>query len=93
MSGAYILVNTAPGVEKQVIDELSQIPGVVYVEGVYGGFDVIVRVEFPADEMITRTLNKIRKIEGIKSTLTMTFIPGQHKKGVTDADHMGPPSD
>lgn len=92
MSGAYILVNTRPGVEKQVIDELSQIPGVVHVEGVYGGFDIIVRVEFPADGMMTRTLDRVRRIDGIKSTLTMSFIPGQQKKKL-DADHLGPPSD
>ncbi|AIC16237.1 Lrp/AsnC ligand binding domain-containing protein [Nitrososphaera viennensis] len=94
MPGAYILINIRPGVEKQVIDELSQLPGVVHVEGVYGGFDIIVRIEFPTDGMILRTLDKVRRIDGIKSTLTMSFIPGQQKgKTGLDADHLGPPSD
>jgi DNA-binding Lrp family transcriptional regulator len=92
--GAYILINIRPGVEKQVIDELSQIPGVVHVEGVYGGFDIIVRIEFPTDGMMPRTLDRVRKIDGIKSTLTMSFVQGQQKRRPgLDADHMGPPSD
>ena len=92
MPGAYVLIKIHPGVEKQVIDELSQIPGVVHVDGVYGGFDIVVRVEFPTDTMISRTLQKIRGIAGIKSTVTMSLIEGQRKLR-TDMDQAGPPSD
>jgi DNA-binding Lrp family transcriptional regulator len=91
--GAYILINTHPGVERQVIDELSDIPGVVHVEGVYGGFDIIVRVELSTDSAMIRTLAKIRRIDGIRTTLTMSFIQGQQKKKLgIDPDHFGPPS-
>ncbi|MGI0020227.1 MAG: Lrp/AsnC ligand binding domain-containing protein [Nitrososphaera sp.] len=93
MPGAYVLIKINPGVERQVIDELSQLPGVVHVEGVYGGFDIVARIEFPTDAMISRTLNKVRKISGIKSTVTMSFIEGQQKKVRSDMDHLGPPSD
>jgi DNA-binding Lrp family transcriptional regulator len=93
MPGAYVLIKINPGVERQVIDELSQLPGVVHVEGVYGGFDIVVRIEFPTDIMISRTLQKVRSISGIKSTITMSFIDGQQKKLGADADHLGPPSD
>lgn len=92
MPGAYVLIKINPGVERQVIDELSQLPGVVHVEGVYGGFDIVVRIEFPTDAMISRTLQKVRAVSGIKSTITMSFIDGQQKRP-GDADHLGPPSD
>ena len=41
------MINTLPGMEKPVLDEIAQLPGVVSVEGVYGEFDLIVRVEVP----------------------------------------------
>jgi hypothetical protein len=42
MPGAYVMINTLPGMEKPVLDRIAQIPGVVSVEGVYAEFDLIV---------------------------------------------------
>ena len=42
MPGAFVMINTLPGMEKPVLNEIAQIPGVVSVEGVYGEFDLIV---------------------------------------------------
>lgn len=92
MPGAYVLINTLPGMEKQVLEEIAQLPGVVSVEGVYGEFDLIVRLEVPVGNSVDFVINKIRKVSGIKSTRTISTIDGERKSG-TGMDYLGPPSD
>ena len=92
MPGAYVMINTLPGMEKPVLNQIAQIPGVVSVEGVYGEFDLIVRVDVPFGNTVDLVINEIRKIHGIKSTRTISSIDGQSTSG-TGMDHLGPPSD
>jgi DNA-binding Lrp family transcriptional regulator len=92
MPGAYIMINTLPGMEKPVLDEIAQIPCVVSVEGVYGEFDLIARIEVPVGNTVDFVINEIRKIHGIKSTRTVSSIDGERRSG-TGMDHLGPPSD
>jgi len=86
------MINTLPGMEKPVLDEVAQIPGVVSVEGVYGEFDLIVRVEVPVGNSVDLVINKLRKVSGIRSTRTVSTIDGERKSG-TGMDYLGPPSD
>ena len=86
------MVNTMPGMERPVLDEIAQLPGVVSVEGVYGEFDLIVRVEVPMGNTVDFVVNKLRKVSGIKSTRTISTIDGERKSG-TGMDYLGPPSD
>jgi DNA-binding Lrp family transcriptional regulator len=86
------MINTLPGMEKPVLDEIAQIPGVVSVEGVYGEFDLIVRLELPVGNSVDFLINKIRRVSGIKSTRTISTIDGERKSG-TGMDYLGPPSD
>jgi DNA-binding Lrp family transcriptional regulator len=86
------MINTLPGMEKPVLDEIAQIPGVVSVEGVYGEFDLIVRLEVPVGNSVDFLINKIRRVSGIKSTRTISTIDGERKSG-TGMDYLGPPSD
>lgn len=92
MPGAYVMINTLPGMEKPVLEEIAQLPGVVSVEGVYGEFDLIVRLEVPVGTSVDFVINKIRKVSGIKSTRTVSTIDGERKSG-TGMDYLGPPSD
>jgi len=92
MPGAYVMVNTLPGMEKPVLDEIAQLPGVVSVEGVYGEFDLIVRIEVPVGNAVDFVINKMRKVSGIKSTRTVSTIDGERKSGM-GMDYLGPPSD
>jgi DNA-binding Lrp family transcriptional regulator len=92
MPGAYVMINTLPGMEKPVLNEIAQIPCVVSVEGVYGEFDLIVRVDVPLGNTVDLVINQIRKINGIKTTRTISSIEGEHTSG-TGMDHLGPPSD
>ena len=86
------MINTLPGMEKPVLDEIAQLPSVVSVEGVYGEFDLIARVDVPQGNTVDLVINQIRKIHGIKSTRTISSIEGERTSG-TGMDHMGPPSD
>ena len=92
MPGAYVMINTLPGMEKPVLNEIAKIPNVVSVEGVYGEFDLIVRVDVPSGNTVDPVINQIRKIHGIKSTRTISSIEGERRSG-TGMDHLGPPSD
>lgn len=92
MPGAYIMINTFPGMEKPVLEEIAQLPGVVSVEGVYGEFDLIVRLEVPVGNTVDIVINKIRKVIGIRSTRTVSTIDGERKSGI-GMDYLGPPSD
>ncbi|HEX7031393.1 MAG TPA: Lrp/AsnC ligand binding domain-containing protein [Nitrososphaera sp.] len=92
MPGAYVMINTLPGMEKPVLEEIAQIPGVVSVEGVYGEIDLIVRLEVPVGNSVGFVIDKIRKVQGIKSTKTISTIDGERKSGI-GMDYLGPPSD
>jgi DNA-binding Lrp family transcriptional regulator len=92
MPGAFVMVNTLPGMERTVLEEIAATPGVISVEGVLGEFDLIVRIELPVGNSIDQVISKIRAINGVKSTRTVTSIDGQRKSG-TAMDYQGPPSD
>ncbi|MCI0559244.1 MAG: Lrp/AsnC ligand binding domain-containing protein [Nitrososphaera sp.] len=86
------MINTMPGMERKLVDEIADIPGVISVEGVYGDFDLIVRIEVPVGTSIDGVINQIRKMPGLKSTRTVSSIEGERKSG-TAMDHQGEPSD
>lgn len=92
MLKAYVMVRSVPGMEKQVIDQVSNIPGVISVEGVYGEFDLVVRIEAPVGKTLDFVVRKIREVPGIKATKTIPSIRGERKSGST-MDYLGEPSD
>jgi DNA-binding Lrp family transcriptional regulator len=71
MPTAYVLLNCELGHEADIINELKKLPGVNDVEGCYGVYDMIIKI---SSETITW---HIRKIDKIKSTLTLIVIEGQ----------------
>jgi len=81
---AYILINCVPGNEKGVISEIKKIPQVSEVNGIMGRYDIFVKItgEIPGD--IDFGVAKIRSIEGITNSYTMTALYGQG--GTIDAE-------
>ncbi|HJM79247.1 MAG TPA: Lrp/AsnC ligand binding domain-containing protein [Nitrosopumilus sp.] len=78
MSTAYVLINCDLGSEEKVISELKSIEGVVEVHGTFGAYDILAKVEAGLVEKLRETITwKIRKIEKIRSTLTLMGIQGQ----------------
>lgn len=78
MPAAYVLINCDLGSEQYVIDELKKIDGVKEVHGTFGAYDILAKVEAAQVEPLRETITwKIRKIDKIRSTLTLMAIEGQ----------------
>jgi DNA-binding Lrp family transcriptional regulator len=78
MATAYVLINCDLGSEESVISELKTIDGVAEVNGVFGAYDILAKVESKQVETLRETITwKIRKIQKIRSTLTLMAIEGQ----------------
>ena len=75
MSTAYVLINCDMGTEGSVINEIRSIAGVKSVNGVFGAYDIIVEVQTPTIDNLRETITmKIRKLEGVRTTLTLIAI-------------------
>jgi len=80
MSHAFVLINCELGSEEQIISELKTFPDVKNVQGTFGAYDIIAEISSESIERIRETITwKIRKIEKIRSTLTLTKVEGQGK--------------
>ena len=78
MAEAYVLINCEIGSEEKVIEELKTIDGVNEVHGTFGAYDILAKVESDQVEILRETITwKIRKIDKIRSTLTLMGIEGQ----------------
>ena len=78
MAEAYVLINCEIGSEEKVIGELKTIDGVNEVHGTFGAYDILAKVESEQVEILRETITwKIRKIDKIRSTLTLMGIEGQ----------------
>jgi len=81
MPTAYILVNCTLGSEDKIINEISRLPDVKEVRGTYGVHDVFFKIKSENTEMMNHTItNKIRKVAGITSTVTLVVIEEQGGK-------------
>jgi len=78
MAQAYVLINCDLGSEEEVIAKLKTVEGVKEVHGTFGAYAMIAKVESSKPESLRETITwKIRKIEKIRSTLTLMTIEGQ----------------
>ena len=78
MATAYVLINCDLGAEEMVISQLKLIDGVVEVHGTFGAYDILAKVEAELVEKLRETITwKVRRIEKIRSTLTLMGIEGQ----------------
>jgi DNA-binding Lrp family transcriptional regulator len=69
---AYVMINCETGAEGTVSDEVRSIDCVKEVLGVFGNYDVIVKLECPTIEEISQTIaKKIRKLEKVNCTTTL----------------------
>jgi len=78
MAQAYVLLNCELGAEEEIIGKLKELENVKEVHGTFGAYDILAKVEADNVEIIRETITwKIRKIEKIRSTLTLMGIEGQ----------------
>jgi len=78
MATAYVLINCGLGFEEPVIDELKQIDDVKEVHGTFGAYDILAKVESDDEQNLKEIITwKIRKVDKIRSTLTLVAIEDQ----------------
>lgn len=78
MATAYVLLNCELGSEESIIGQLKNLEGVREVHGTFGAYDILAKIESETVEKLRETITwKIRKIEKIRSTLTLMGIDGQ----------------
>ena len=78
MATAYVLINCELGSEESIISQLKTLEGIIQVHGTFGAYDILAKIESSTVEALRETITwKIRKIEKIRSTLTLMGIEGQ----------------
>ena len=78
MAIAYVLINCELGSEESIIEQLKNLDGVTEVNGTFGAYDILSKIESTTVESLRETITwKIRKIDKIRSTLTLMGIEGQ----------------
>ncbi len=78
MHSAFILMNAELGKENHIVKEIKKIASVKEVYPVYGVYDVLMVLESDSMDALRETITtKIRKLDGIKSTLTMIIVKDQ----------------
>ncbi|MBW2566461.1 MAG: Lrp/AsnC ligand binding domain-containing protein [Deltaproteobacteria bacterium] len=78
MAEAYVLLKVAPGYERNIVKELTDIPEIEDIDELYGEWDIITKASVVRIEDLDALLSeKMRKIEGV--TLTSTMIVAKYK--------------
>ena len=79
MEIAYVLISCDLGTEETIIDDLKHIDSVKEVQGTFGAYDIIAKVEDQKRDRIRETIIwNIRKLEHVRSTLSLMTIPEQN---------------
>ena len=79
MEIAYVLISCDLGTEETIIDDLKHIDSVKEVQGTFGAYDIIVKVENQKRDKIKEIIVwNIRKLEHVRSTLSLMTIPEQN---------------
>ena len=75
MPTAFALINAEIGAENEVLKALKNVEGVVEAYTVYGVYDIIAKITASTMDKLKETITwKIRKLDKVRSTLTMIVI-------------------
>lgn len=79
METAFVLVNCDLGSEEEIIEDLKHIASVKEVCGTFGAYDIVAKVENQERDKLRDTITwNIRKLNHVRSTLTLMGIQGQN---------------
>jgi len=75
---AFVLINAEIGAEEDVLGQLMKVEGVQEAYAVYGVYDIIAKIEADTMDKLKEIVTwRIRKLNKVRSTLTMIVIEGQ----------------
>ena len=78
MAKAYVLINCDLGSEDDMIRDIKKLEYVKDVTGTFGAYDIVARIEADTQEQLREAITwKIRKMNKIRSTLTLMEVKGQ----------------
>ncbi len=75
MAIGYVLVTIAPSYEQEVYIKLSKVEEIIELHPFFGEYDFIAKIEVKDYEKLSEiVINKIRPIDGIIDTKTLTGV-------------------
>ena len=75
MAIAFVLIQCNNQSVEWVIEELKKVKSVIEIQGVFGMYDIIIKVQANDSDTINKIiLTQIQKIEKLKTTLTLLLI-------------------
>ena len=78
MQTAYVLINCELGKEEAILESLKHMESVKEVHGTFGAYDIIAKIENSDRDKVRETITwNIRKLQHVRSTLTLMGIEGQ----------------
>ncbi len=75
MITGFILISTVPAKEHEVYNELLKVKEIIELHPLFGEYDLMAKVEAKnPDELAEIIINKIRTVEGVADTKTLTGV-------------------
>jgi len=74
---AYILINCNTGSEISVIAELKELPEIVEINGVWGKYDIFIKIKTVNPNGVEQIIKKLRNHPDVTDTFTMHVLYGQ----------------
>lgn len=77
---AYILIRVEAGKENHVLDKVIRVEGIKRAALVFGPYDIVAEAEVTThDELDKIVVGEIRRIEGVKDSLTLVIAEEKTK--------------
>lgn len=74
---AYVLLNCTTGSEIDLISELKKIPEIIEVNGIWGKYDIFLKIGSEDPEGIDKLVSKLRSNKDVTNSYTMHVLYGQ----------------
>lgn len=74
---AYILINCQTGSENDLISELNELPEITEINGVWGKYDVFLKVSTKNPNGVEQIVKRLRNHPDVVDTYTMHVLYGQ----------------
>lgn len=78
MPKAFVIIHCEPSQTYYIIRNLKHMPHVKEADDVFGYYEIVCKVDAPTQREMERVItDKVRKVSGIISTMTLSVVEGQ----------------